>query len=114
MKEIRENIDLYLTLLAIIIMIILFGSIPAKANGKENVLYPATMIVTEIDYDTDTVICVEANGNEWSFQGIEDYTKGDLIGMIMDDNRTPDYIYDDLITETRYVGYTKAFNNLIR
>lgn len=113
MKELKGNADVYLTLFAITLMIILFGSLSAKANVKESKLYPATMIVVGLEYDTDTVICVEANGNEWSFRGIEDYIKGDLVGMIMDDNGTPNYIYDDLITETRYVGYTEVFDSFV-
>lgn len=80
--------------------------------GSKNpaTIYPATMVVTKVDYESDTVTAVTASGLVYEFFGCEDWYEGDLAGMIMDDNGTPDTVLDDKILQTRYVGFTELFD----
>lgn len=66
--------------------------------------YPRTAFVTSFDYTTDCVIVTDWAGMEWAFIGIEDWQIDDIVSMMMDDNNTPDSIYDDIIIKTLYGG----------
>ena len=90
-------------IMAMVIMIIVSVTIGTYAEQ-----YPTTMIVNELNYDENTVICIDFNGNEWAFEGIEDWRIGDIASMIMDDMET-ELIYDDIIIMVRYSGYVKDF-----
>lgn len=70
--------------------------------------YPGLLRISEV---RDSVIVgVDANGNEWLFcDPCEDWQNGDLCAVIFDDKGTPNYIYDDVITEMRYVGYVELY-----
>lgn len=79
-------------------------------------IYPMTMIVVEtsiddkgtesIEDDGGEIILVDSNGSEWVYEEYpEDYMPGDFVSLIMDDNGTPNYIYDDVILDMRYSGY---------
>lgn len=83
------------TIIAILISILLnFG------------LYPSTMVVTDLDYENDQVIFQTATGFEYrNYDGIEDQEIGDLFGMIMWDNNTPEDISDDIIIWGHYSGF---------
>jgi hypothetical protein len=70
-------------------------------------IYPTTVIIREIDYLNDLVICEDYNGNEWVFEGIEDWDVNDIVSMIMNDNET-ELIYDDVIMQIRYSGHTEG------
>lgn len=63
--------------------------------------YPATMLVTELEYATDTVVCEDGNGNMWEFEGIEDWMVGDRVAAIMSTKGT-ESIYDDEFVMVRY------------
>lgn len=71
--------------------------------GSNNSEYALTTKVAEINNETDTVICIDSNGNKWAFEGVEDWMIGDYCSMIMNDNST-EIIYDDIIVSTRYSG----------
>lgn len=71
---------------------------------NESNIYPATMIVDTIDKHFDTVVIRDSIGNLWEFKGIEDWEIGDICSVIMNDNETPDNIYDDEIVRVRYAG----------
>ncbi len=73
--------------------------------GSPREIYPTSMIVTEIDYENDLVTIVDFNGNAFQFFGCEDWCENDICAVIMDDNGTPETIYDDIITQVRYCGY---------
>lgn len=64
--------------------------------------YPEAGIVRELDFTTDSVIFETANGNLWSFNGIEDWCIDDQIAVIMYDNGTTETIHDDVIISARY------------
>lgn len=86
---------------AIITILILF-TLPAIGSAE---IYPNTMFVIDLDETNDEVICIDFNGNTWSFSGIEDWAIGDIVSMIMDNNNTPQTIYDDSIMQVRYSGW---------
>ena len=67
--------------------------------------YPASGIVTGFDNGNDLVIYEDFEGNVWDFPGIEDWEEGDRVALIMDNNGTPDNIYDDLPVVWRYIGW---------
>lgn len=67
-------------------------------------IYPTTMLVTDIDYTTDVVTIETATGFIYQFEGAEDYIKGDLVSCIMFSNGTAD-ITDDMILSVRYSGF---------
>lgn len=90
-------------IMAMVMMIIVSVTIGAYAEQ-----YPTTMIVNELDYNENIVICVDFNGNEWAFEEIEDWCIGDIVSMIMDDMGT-ELIYDDTIIMVRYSGYMEGF-----
>ena len=65
--------------------------------------YPMTAIVIEIDEKYDVVTVVNAAGVYWMFEGVEDWTVGDLVALMMDDNGTTK-IFDDMIVKAYYGG----------
>lgn len=67
-------------------------------------IYPTTVIVRDLDYQYDLVICEDYNGNEWILEGIDNWDIDDMISMIMDDMDTS-IIEDDEIIMVRYSGY---------
>jgi hypothetical protein len=91
---------------AIMIMVIMI--IVSVTIGTYAEQYPTTMIVNELDYNENIVICIDFNGNEWAFEEIEDWCIGDIASMIMDDMGT-ESIYDDTIIMVRYSGYMEGF-----
>ena len=66
--------------------------------------YPRTAFVTSLDYMTDCVIVTDWAGMEWEFTGVEDWQIDDIVSVMMDDNNTPDNIYDDIIILALYGG----------
>lgn len=87
-------------LIIILLALMLCGCSPKNTYAKSTV-------VSYVDYDSNTVYCIDYNGNYWSFYGCEDWCIGDICSMIMSDNNTPDNIYDDEIISCHYDGYTK-------
>lgn len=67
-------------------------------------IYPATMQVTDIDYNNDVVTIETATGFVYQFTGTEDYSENDLVSCIMFSNGTTD-ITDDVILTVRYSGF---------
>ena len=70
----------------------------------EHNYYAQTTVVVELDRENDEVICVDFNGEEWVFIGIEDWMVGDYASMVMDDMGT-ELIFDDEIVSVRYDGW---------
>lgn len=68
-------------------------------------LYPKTTFVEFIDKANDVVFCSDMNGDMWAFDGCEGWQHDDICSMIMDDNGTEDYIYDDEIIVVKYDGH---------
>ena len=91
--------------LTILAMVVMVATIVLSAKANEHKLYPRAMEIVEFEYDTDTVVCVDAVGLEWAFYGIEDWDIGDLVIVMLDNNGTPNTMVDDIITDTIFSGY---------
>lgn len=64
--------------------------------------YPSVMRVTEVT--ANEVTLQDCNGFLWSCGDPEDLEQGDLCGVLMNDNGTPETIFDDMIVSIRYCG----------
>lgn len=80
-----------------------------SANTTEEI-YPRTMVVSETNVETDTVVLTDNTGNVWEFYGVEDWQVGDICSCIMDTNGTQN-IEDDIIVDTRYNGQIEDWRN---
>lgn len=56
-----------------------------------------------VEIEDGLVYFVDWNGNEWIWEGAEDWEIGDYAAATMDTNGT-EVIYDDIIIELRYTG----------
>lgn len=103
-----EVVSLVLILSLAFTMAVFF--IDAMSSWKNNSnIYPATMIVDTIDRHNDVVVVRDGIGNLWEFDGVEDWEVGDVCAVIMNDNATPNNIYDDVIEQVRYCGVLEWF-----
>ena len=75
-------------------------------------MYPKTTICLAVNHQTDVVTVSDCNGTEWTFNGCQDFDEGDLIALIMNDNGTPDNIWDDTVVTARYSGGTNLFDEV--
>lgn len=73
----------------------------ATATAEE---YPLTTRVYAVDPDADIVTVETFNGMLYSFDGVEDWIKGDCCSVIMDDNGTSE-VFDDKIVSVRYCAW---------
>ena len=49
-------------------------------------------------------------GRSWSWlDNSGDWFTGDFVAVIMDDNGTPETVYDDIVVDAKYVGYVEMF-----
>lgn len=71
-------------------------------------IYPQVFVVSEVNYEDNTILLVDCNEEGWIWEGIEDYDIGDIVASIIDDNET-ETIYDDIIVMVRYAGYMKGW-----
>lgn len=75
-------------------------------------LYATTFVVSETKEASDTVILTDMfSGQQFSFKGIEDWSKGDLVACVMNDNAT-ETIYDDSILSIKYAGWIELGEEL--
>lgn len=74
--------------------------------------YPKTTVCLAVNHQADTVTVTDCNGTEWTFTGCQDFEEGDLIALIMNDNGTPDNIWDDTVVTARYSGGTNLFDEV--
>lgn len=68
-------------------------------------IYPKTAKVVEVNYDEDLVTIETCTGITYTFEGCEDWTEGDGVSLIMEDNDT-ESILDDSILMAEYTGWT--------
>lgn len=87
----------------IILALILGIGFIASVKMDKDTQYAKVAEVTEIDLESDTVTFTDLNGNDWIFEGVEDWMIGDTAGLIMDNNETVS-IYDDIIISATYQG----------
>lgn len=78
----------------------------AGADEMMSHVYPMSGIVTEVNRQEDRVVVTDSTGNEWEFDGAEDWHTGDIAAMIMEDNGTEE-VYDDEIIDIQYDGWVE-------
>lgn len=87
---------------------------PKETSKPSNSYYPLTMVVRELNYETNTLVLVDGAGNKWAIAtDIDDWLTGDVCSCIMNDKGTTT-IYDDEIVEFRYGGYYDFFKEGIK
>lgn len=86
------------------VKLLLIGVLFLNLNAKSEHTYSKTTVVAEVNRTTDTVTCIDFNGDKWCFKGCEDWEQGDIASLLMSDNKTKN-IYDDIILNARYEGY---------
>lgn len=94
-----------MTNLTLAMMLALAITNGATCAPQDMGFYSTTMAVVEVDEKANTVTAVDFNGNEWAWFGVSDYYRGDSAAVTLCDNGTPDWIYDDIIIDTRYSGW---------
>lgn len=62
-------------------------------------VYPRPATIVGIEYDNDLYIIEDDAGLVWLFSGVEDFSCGDNIAMLMWNKLTPWAIFDDVIIE---------------
>lgn len=90
-------------------MIMISCAWTAKEAKTQESVYPMTTRVIVVDYDEDTVVCEDFNGNRWAFNGCEDWEVGDIASLLMNDKGTK-IVYDDEIVDARYDGWFEGWN----
>ena len=84
--------------------------------ASTHAIYPQTMIIYDLEVDnkgTETIedddgviTLIDGVGFLWKVNEYpEDYNVGDYVAVIMDDNGTPESIYDDIIIDMRASGF---------
>lgn len=89
----------------IAVIFVMFVLIATHASAE---IYPQAFVVSEVNYEENTILLVDCNGEGWIWEGIEDYGVGDIIAAIMDDSETKT-IYDDIIIMIQYAGYMEGW-----
>lgn len=75
---------------------VLFAS-PASAWT----LYPRAGYVSSVDRVAD-IVSIDDGADVWTISGVDSWTLGDGVALLMDDNGTPENIYDDAVVSARY------------
>ena len=81
-------------LVMMVMVLVMMAMVLCGCNAPKGEQYAMTTVVVELDENNDEVICIDFNGNEWVFEGVEDWMVGDIASMVMNDCGTP-IIYDD-------------------
>ena len=90
---------------SIVIAIAILMGIVACASAE---IYPQTFVVDLVNHEQNYMVLVDYNGNEWIYEGVEDFNCGDIVAAIMEERGTPT-IYDDEIVMIRYAGYMEGW-----
>lgn len=94
-------------ILALILALVMVLTLSAAAAATYEGLYAKSTVVVEVNEDDDIVVVEDFNGFLWKFEGCEDWVVGDICAMVMDNNGTPETIFDDIILNTTYCGWVK-------
>lgn len=96
------------TILAVVgTALVLAGSVDAKSQNKHE--YPSCGMVTRVTNlrkDRQKLTIQMQNGNKYVFISLdEDWQRGDLCAVILNDNGTARNVHDDRVIDSRYVGW---------
>lgn len=89
------------------LIILIFALVLLASAGLADA-YPMTLMITDIDPETDTFWACDFTGHVWEFSEIEDWHIGDFMACIMDDQGT-EVITDDVVTMAYYAGYMTEY-----
>ncbi len=90
---------------SVVIAIAILMGVVACASAE---IYPQTFVVDLVNHEQNYMVLVDYNGNEWIWEGVEDFDCGDIVAAIMEERGTPT-IYDDEIVIIRYTGYMEGW-----
>lgn len=91
---------------------VVLAVLTASAIEVSSRIYPQTMIVDNIDYESDIVTIATGTGLLYQYDGAEDADVGDLEAVIMFDAGKKGIVTDDMILKVRYAGYTELFEGI--
>lgn len=81
------------------------SGITAQAKSlNDDSFYPQTFIVSKVDQKNDIMELRTFGGFIFTWEGVEDWSEGDIASAIMYDNNTED-IRDDEIIKLHYSGW---------
>lgn len=86
----------------VILMVLALAMVALTASAE---IYPKTAKVIEVNEAEDLVTIETCTGITYTFEGCEDWTEGDGVSLIMEDNGT-ESILDDCILMAEYTGWT--------
>ncbi len=75
----------------------------ASCNTERSGWYPMSGVIVGVNEADDIVTFSNANGQKFSFYGSEDWSEGDTVAVIMNDNGT-EYVDDDTVIMAYYQG----------
>ena len=91
----------------VVAVVVMMAMVCASACAE---IYPELYLVTEVSHEHDIVVLVDGRGEEWIWEGAEDWFPGDIAVGIVEDWNTPD-LYDDEILILHYrVMFESVFN----
>ena len=112
----KSGVGLFITLILLFVIAVSIFDAQAHASGNGSPWwvidnrYAKVAVVDEIDAENDIIRLAVPYGSGvfiYTFAGVEDLCRGDIVGMLMDDNGTP-YITDDIILSVTYSGWDFA------
>lgn len=104
MKEMGKAKYISLCVVTTLLLMALVGGLATIVILSEKPVtndYAMTCKVVELDDENNLVVLVDANGFEWTWEGIEDWQVGDCASLLMNDNGTAE-IFDDTILSMHY------------
>lgn len=83
-------------------LLLIFGSAQDAFAAD---IYAKIGIITEVDYEHDTITITDIDGHMWQWEGAEDWDTFDLVCFILYDHDTELTREDDEIISITYNGY---------
>lgn len=97
-REYREDTKrVVVTLIACTLFLCSTVGVMIHNAYKEGLLYTKTGTVIEIDEEVRLTTFVDTEGECWRFKGIKDWDVNDTIILTMNNNHTPQTVYDDKV-----------------
>ena len=69
-------------------------------------IYPMAFSVVEVDHEKDVEVLLDGSGNEWIWEGAQDWKVADVAAAIVEDNNTG-CVCDDELIALRYCGHIR-------
>lgn len=88
-------------------LVIATGIALSGCNNNQNTyaeVYPQYSVVVDTDTQADIVTVECKNGQQYQFDGVEDWMEGDICSLMINTNGT-EMVADDKIIKAEYDGY---------